>query len=78
MLNPDVIYEKVKPIFEAIKHPVLDFKYNSDLDQYISTDSYNKNDMNYIVIIKNDGSVVYGDTDGVDFFEEGIIGKISL
>lgn len=68
-------YVAITPVFTAANHPVIEFTFNEQTNEFVSTEKFIKDDnTEYIVVVKNDGRVVYGFTDGLDFVEKGTLG----
>ena len=67
-------YVAITPVFMAANHPVIEFTFNEQTNEFVSTKKFIKDDNKYIVVVKNDGRVVYGFTDGLDFVEKGTLG----
>lgn len=72
----DELYEKIKPIFNAINYPVPGFDFIQETGDFVSNEYYTKDDVDYIVLVNPAGKVAYGLTDGVVFTECGILGYI--
>ena len=75
-MNMDEFYNAIEPIFNNLKHPILTFNFNEKTNEFISIDYYVKDDEEYTVVVRKNGSVVYGFVDGPAFNEVGILGKI--
>lgn len=82
-MNMNNFNEAIKPIFDRLNLEVFDFKYNEEKKCLISQDYFmNPNDlddpMEYIIIIRlKDGAIISGCTDGLEFFEDQILGYMS-
>lgn len=75
-MNMDEFYDAIAPVFNAIGHTILTFDFNEKSGEFISVDYYIKDDVEYTVVVRRDGTVVYGFIDGPDFNEIGTLGKI--
>lgn len=76
--------EAIQPIFDELELKVFDFEYDKDSNSLISKDSYIDQDNpedtreHFIVVRFQDGAVLSGTTDGIDFFEEKVLGHMTI
>lgn len=77
-MNMDAFYTAIEPVFNKLKHPMIGFEYNSKTKEHISTEFYTVNDVDYTVVVRKNGSVVYGFIDGPDFNEVGTLGTLEV
>lgn len=77
-MTMEEFYERIGELFKSLKHPTLDFEYNVNTGEYVSIDTYEENGNDYIVVVRKDGTVEYGVTDGIEFYSEGTLGKINI
>lgn len=76
--------EAIKPVFDKLNLKVFDFVYDKDTNCLISNDSYmdqeNPEDLNehYIVVRCQDGAILSGVSDGINFYEEKTLGYITV
>lgn len=71
-------YDKIGDIFLELKIPTPEFEYNPETLEYYSTELVTIDGFDYIIVVTEDGRVLYGEVEGDDFFEEGILGCIYL
>lgn len=69
-------YRKIEPVFNNLKLQIPEFEYFEKTNEYISIDGYLKDGIDYTILVKNDGQIVYGTLDGSKFYEYGILGFI--
>lgn len=71
-------YEAIGDLFSKLKYPIPEFEYCKETEEYVSVDYISFNDTEYTVVVRKNGTVVYGITDGAEFMEDGVLGQISL
>jgi len=82
-MNMSNFNEAIQPIFDKLDMNVFDFKYNEENKCLISQESFmNPEDpddpLEYCIIIRlKDGAVISGCSDGLEFFEDKILGYMS-
>lgn len=76
-MNMEKFYEKIGAIFEELHLLTTEFRYNPKTLEYYSVETVVLDDgFDYTIIVKEDGRVLYGEVDGNDFYEEGVLGYI--
>ena len=74
----DNFYEKIGHIFTDRYLPIPEFHYIKEIKSYIAIRAFilDSDNREYDVVVKADGTVVYGDFEGNNFYEVGILGHI--
>ena len=76
--------ETIQPIFDKLQLDAFDFDYDKENNWLVSKDSYidqeNREDTreHFIVVRFKDGAVLSGTSDGINFFEEEVLGYMSI
>ena len=76
--------EAIQPVFDKLQLNAFEFDYDKETNSLISKDSYvNQNDPDdprehYIVVRFQDGAILTGTSDGLNFFEESVLGYITV
>lgn len=77
-MNLEEFYYAIEPLFQKLKHPVLEFEFNENTNEHISVEPYIVDNIEYTIVVRKDGLVVYGIVDGAKFNEVGTLGKLKF
>lgn len=77
-----MLQEVLKPIFDKLGFPVFHFVYWEEDKEYVSKESFEKDDdLMYKVVIRmngNVGTVLYGGVVGIELDNETILGTVQV